>query len=556
MYRTPLFRLVQRSLRLAHHSLHSERSVAEIADLARLPKPAVSGAGRLLEPGAKSLSRRRFVALSSTAATALAVDGCLPRRVASSVARQRPVVIVGAGIAGLTAGLRLRQAGMPVSIHEAQNRVGGRMYSLRDGMADGQVIELGGELIDTDHSAIRRLAAELGIPLDDLSLDDPSLTSDVWYFDGVRRSDGEVMEAFRPLALRIDTARATFPEDEITHDAPGGTGALDRQTLAGWLDEADIRGWLRKLIDVAYTTEYGLEPGDQSALNLLTMIGTDPDSFDIFGESDERFHVQGGNDRITTAVADRLDDAIHPGHVLEAVTRRADGTYRCTFRRGASTLDVDADQVILALPFTMLRQLRLDVELPAVKRRAIDELGYGTNAKLMVGFSERVWRTRHGANGSSLTDLPYQLTWETSRLQGGASGVLTNFTGGRHGMELGSGTPEAQAALMVGQLEQIFPGASAAHSGQRAVRFHWPTFPWTQGSYASYRPGQWTELRGAEGESVDRLHFAGEHCSLPAQGFMEGGCETGEAAARAVLAAAGMRSASRRDALRTLVGAA
>jgi monoamine oxidase len=559
MSRTPLFRLVQRSLRLARHSLHSPQSVAEIADRAR--RPASLPGDRAVSDGVggaslASLSRRRFVTLSAGAAAAIAVEGCLPPAVARSTGSRRPVVIVGAGIAGLTAGLRLRQAGMPVRIYDAQDRVGGRMYSLRDGMADGQVIELGGELIDSNHTRIRALAGELGIPLDDLALDDPALSREIWYFGGVRRSDAEVIEAFRPLAARIERARAAFPDDEITYRAPGGTTAVDRQTLADWLDDADVRGWLRTLIDVAYTTEYGLEPGDQSALNLLTMIGTGPDSFDVFGESDERFHVRGGNDRITTAVAEMLDDAIHTGHVLEAVGRRADGVYLCTFRRDAGTVEVEADQVILALPFTLLRTVSLDVDLPEPKRRAIAELGYGTNAKLMVGFGERVWRTRHGANGSSLTDLPYQLTWETSRLQGGASGVLTNFTGGRHGIELGAGTAGDQAARLLGDLERVFPGAAAAHAGQRAVRFHWPTFPWTLGSYASYHPGQWTALRGAEGESVDRLHFAGEHCSLPAQGFMEGGCETGEAAARAVLAAAGMRSASRRTALRALAGVA
>jgi monoamine oxidase len=131
----------------------------------------------------------------------------------------------------------------------------------------------------------------------------------------------------------------------------------------------------------------------------------------------------------------------------------------------------------------------MDLELPAVKRRAIQELGYGTNAKLMIGFSERIWRTQYGSNGSTLTDLPYQLTWETSREQPGRPGILTNFTGGTHGIELGRGTPAEQAALTVSQLEQIFPGISALRTGMKEARFHWPSHPWTLGSYASYLPG-------------------------------------------------------------------
>jgi monoamine oxidase len=286
------------------------------------------------------------------------------------------------------------------------------------------------------------------------------------------------------------------------------------------------------------------------------MIGTDVDEgFHIFGESDERFHVRGGNDLVTSALGARVDDAIEPGHVLEAVSARADGSLVCTFRVGTATVDVPADQVLLAIPFTLLRDVRLDVPLPAAKRRAITELGYGTNAKLMVGFGERVWRTRHQANGSSLTDLPYQLTWETSRLQAGTAGVLTNFTGGRHGIEIGAGSPEEQAALLLRDLERVFPGVTAAHAGMPAVRFHWPSHRWTRGSYASYLPGQWTAFRGAEGEAVGQLHFAGEHCSLEAQGFMEGGCETGERAAREILAARGLSStgATRREEPRRLL---
>jgi len=89
---------------------------------------------------------------------------------------------------------------------------------------------------------------------------------------------------------------------------------------------------------------------------------------------------------------------------------------------------------------------------------------------------------------------------------------------------------------MVADLDRIFSGSRAAHDGMKAVRFQWPSFPWTLGSYAGYLPGQWTSIRGAEGEPVGRLFFAGEHCSLASQGFMNGGCETGEAAAREILA--------------------
>ncbi|MFN2442616.1 MAG: flavin monoamine oxidase family protein [Thermoanaerobaculia bacterium] len=160
----------------------------------------------------------------------------------------------------------------------------------------------------------------------------------------------------------------------------------------------------------------------------------------------------------------------------------------------------------------------------------------------MVGFDQRPWRSRHGSNGSVLTDLPFQLTWETSRLQPGRAGVLTNFTGGRHGVELGEGSDAEQARLLVRDLDHVYPGIAATREGMTEVRFHWPSFRFARGSYASYKPGQWTAFRGVEGERVGNLFFAGEHCSLDAQGFMEGGCETGAAAAAQILGDLGIQN--------------
>ena len=522
MSRTPLFRFLRRSLRLAQCSLRSGMAPGEVVDGSR--ERAV-------------LNRRELLTAAASAAAVTAYAGCAPARLLTRRPPDAGVLVFGAGIAGLTAAYRLEQRGVRVRLFEAANRIGGRMFSLRDHFADGQVAELGGELIDTGHGAIRGLAGELGIPLDDFAGEDAAVDRDVWFVDGRRIPEREVVEAFRPLAARIAADLATLRGDgDVTFRSPNGGDRFDFTPLARYLDEAGVTGWLRKLLDVAYTAEYGLETDRQSSLNLLLLIAPEPDPFRIFGESDERFHVRGGNDRIPRALADRLEGSIETGAALEAIRSAADGRLVCTYRRAGASREVTAEHVLLAIPFTMLRTVDIAVDLPAVKRRAIRELGYGTNAKLMVGFSERVWRTRHRSNGSVVTDLPFQSSWETSRLQPGQSGILTNFAGGNHGLELGKGTAAEQAARFVADLERIFPGAAEHRRGMTEARFHWPSYPFTRGSYSCYLPGQWTALRGVEGERVGNLHFAGEHCSLEAPGFMEGGCETGEAAAREILA--------------------
>lgn len=517
MARSPLFRLVRHALRLADLSTRSGIPVDELIERAR----------------AERLTRRAFLRGAATAAAALPLSGGLVGR-ALAAPGGAEVAIVGGGIAGLTAAWRLREAGIPCRIFEAQNRSGGRMFSLRGHFAGGQSCELGGELIDTGHARIRALAEELGLLLDDLSVEEPDIRVETFHFGGQLRSEAEIVAAFGPVAERIRADMEPVSDDDLGAGGQGRARELDLLSVRGWFDRAGVSGWLRSLLDVGYTTEFGLETDEQSALNLLTMIGTEPDSFRIFGESDERFRVKGGNDWIVRGLAERLADSITLNSRLEALRTGPDGRFVLSLRGAGGSREVHATHVVLALPFTLLRQVRLDLELPPPKRLAIDTLGYGTNAKLMIGYSERVWRRRHGAGGSLLTDRPLQLAWETSRAQPGAEGILTNFTGGRHGVEIGQGSAAAQAEQFTRDLEPIFPGVTAARSGMTETRFHWPSFPWTLGSYASYRVGQWTTIGGLEGAPVGRLYFAGEHCSVEAQGFMEGGCETGEAAAAAI----------------------
>ncbi|GAA5004103.1 FAD-dependent oxidoreductase [Pseudoluteimonas lycopersici] len=533
MGRTPLYHLLQRAARIARASLHAPQPLDELLDLAH---------ERRID-----ITRRRLLQGGSAA---LVLAGCktMPNPMQP---KGEEVAIVGAGIAGLTAAWRLRQQGVRVRVYEAQNRIGGRMFSLANHFPDGQVVELGGELIDTSHVRLRALAGELGLPLDDLLEGDTDC--DTWYFDGRAIGEEEIVRAFVPVAAAIERDLAAAGDGDYDYrDQNPAFRELDSISITQWFDRNGVSGWLRKLLDVAYTTEMGLECGEQSALNFLTFIGTDADAFKVFGESDERSHVRGGNDLVPKTLAARMDDAIETGHALEAVRSDGDG-FALALRSGAATREVRARQVVLALPFTLLRKVRIAVDMPEAKRRSIAELGYGTNAKLMIGFDHRPWRD-HGANGASMSDLAFQTTWETSRKQPGSAGILTNFTGGRHGVELGTGSAADQAARAVADLERVFPGVAAARSGAREVRMHWPTHPWTQGSYACFQPGQWSALRGAIGESVGGLHFAGEHCALETQGFMEGGCESGEIAAAAVGARLGLaqvlriRSRSRRSA--------
>jgi len=441
------------------------------------------------------------------------------------------IAIIGAGTAGLHAAYQLRMHGVDARVYEASGRTGGRMFTM-GGFADGQIAELGGELVDTAHTTIMALAAHFGIALDDLHAEEQAnaLASDTFRMGGAVLKEADLVAAFTPVAAKMDAAVTAADADDAEF------ARIDALSIDQWLaQEAGLAAndVFRRLLELAYVGEYGLEVAEQSAWNLIYLMNyAMPDPFEIFGESDETYHLHAGSQSIPDALAAAVGaDAIELERALAAVAPAGE-RFALHFETGD---DVIADHVIFALPFTKLREVDLSsVPLPADKRQVIDELGYGTNAKLMLSYTSRVWRT-HGAGGTAITDEgELQATWDTSRGQAGQSGLLTNFVGGARGIAIGLGTAEDRAQEIEPWVEALFPGAAAAYRASSAVRQHWPSAPFHKGSYACYKPGQWS-FSGTEGTRVGRLHFCGEHTSVDFQGYMEGAAETGARAASEVL---------------------
>jgi len=518
MARTPLFSSLRRSLLLAIAAKKNGRPAVEHAEIERARFAA---------------SRRSFLERSAMIAGGAVIASTLPwlSGCDSSAAKKADIAIIGAGMAGLLCAYRLEKAKRRVTVFEAQSRVGGRMWTARDAMPGGQLVELGGELIDTDHATMRDLAAGLSIALDDFEVVDSGVTKEVFHFGGRLLTEREVLDAWGPIA----SIMAADVTDADNNDLAFAN--FDGKSIADYLDGlSGLDPVLRSLIDVAYTGEYGLEIDQQSAMNLLWLVESDnADAFAIFGTSDERFHARVGSDAFPSGLASRLQGPIEVDHRLTAVTTLSDGRYTLTFAVGGGTVERTFDHVVLTLPWTVLRDVTFSPALPAERAEMISELGYGTNAKLMLGFGSRPWRTVHGASGSGFSDNGLQTLWETSRGQGGAQGIMTLFKGGNGGVAAGVGTPEELAIASLSGLDAIFPGTAAAYTAGSAVRMHWPSFEFSKGSYACFKPGQagWSELIGAR---YKNLHFAGEHTSVDFQGYMEGAAESGLRAADEILA--------------------
>ncbi|HEX8426854.1 flavin monoamine oxidase family protein [Hymenobacter sp.] len=528
--RTPLLRALQQAFGLAVAANEPGAPTAEqLADMAT------------------SQSRRDFLANTARLSLLVGAGGLLTACETEVVAPTLPstqatfevkgpqprIVIVGAGMAGLNCAYQLRKAGLRADIYEASSRTGGRIYTAANLMANGLTTELGGEFIDSGHRDMLQLIREFSLPLYDVEAPSETvLRKDAYFFGGQQYTVAQVIQAFQPYARQVTADVRTLP-NTITYDRLTPAAArFDQLSIAQYFDSLGMSGLIRELLDVAYLTEYGLEVTEQSAINFLWLFSSDTHkgTFDIFGESDERYKIQGGNQRLIDALAQQLPGQIRLSYKLTQISQNAAREYVLTFESApGQTLDVVADYVVLTIPFTVLRKVSLQVPLPSWKTNAIQNLGYGTNAKLFLGFNGRPWRT-NGYTGYIFSDQPVQSGWDSGQLQPTTQSAYTVYLGGREGLRVGVGTPDSQVSRYLPVLEAAWPAARGQYNG-RVERMHWPTHPYTLASYACYRPGQFSTIAGAERKPVGNLFFAGEHCSAWYQGYMNGAAETGRLAA-------------------------
>jgi monoamine oxidase len=305
-----------------------------------------------------------------------------------------------------------------------------------------------------------------------------------------------------------------------------------------------------QLLDVAYTTEFGADTVEQSALDLLYTLSGSDRSFQVYGASDERYHIQGGNQKLPEAMAAHLVAAgvrVQTGTRLAALRETPDGRYRLSLEKGVSSTEVVADFVVLALPFAVLRTLDCSgAGFDGLKQKAIHNLGRGRSAKLQLQFTKRLWN-EHGpwgcSTGTTFTSCGYQNTWEPTRSQRGDGGILNNFTGGTHVeqlttkkvfLQMPSSTLHEDAKSFLQAANSVFPGLPRLWNSKATISIPhlWPLF---NCSYSYWRVGQYQSIAGYERIRQKNVLFAGEHTSVEFQGYMEGAAKEGLRAAQKIL---------------------
>lgn len=503
---------------------------------------------------AKEVERRRFLQM---AGAGLALAACSPRRMtsdqdsfalSSSKDQNLRIVVLGAGFAGLSAAHYLRLAGLSCELYEARDRVGGRVVTKNGFNKDGMFIELGAEFVDTVHADLIGLASELGVEVQEYIQPISGLSEEVFFFDRKVMDPEGFLGEFKKFAEMVlaDTRSIrkgqTLLLPSLGQPGPADAAWLDQISLAEYLQRKKIQGISAdfiELIDLTYLGMMGLETDRQSVYNLLTLMDPWGKEIALYGDSDESKRILGGNSRLVRALANSVEKH-SPIHLEHALTRvKDDGAgFTLEFSRGGkSTKEVRADVLIVTIPMPILRKVQglENLSLSPAKKAAIRSLGYATNAKFTIGFTERVWR-----NKGNLVPPNYGTVWsngqfpemrDSSNNQQGIHGIILNYLGGKTGEVI----PASLKEKTIQHLETMYPNIRAFHDGNLNLQ-HWTSDPYAGGSYICPTPGHYKTMGGFENpvELGGRMVFAGDSFSAEFGGYMNGAIQTGKRAAQLV----------------------
>jgi monoamine oxidase len=440
------------------------------------------------------------------------------------------VVVIGAGLAGLTAARGLTAAGASVVVLEARDRVGGRV--LNHELGDGKVVEVGGQWIGPTQDRLAALARELRVDTFPTHGEGENV---IEYRGRLRRYRGAIPRINPAVLLDVERAQRRLNRlaRKVPLDAPWEApraARLDGQTAATWLRRNLVTSGGRMLLELGIEAVWAAQPEDLSLLHLLFYIHS-AGSLELLFETEggaQQDRFAGGSQLIALRMAEELGERV----VLGAPVRRIE--------HGAGGVSVHADgalargrRALLAIAPTLAGRIAYDPPLSGLRDQLTQRMPMGTVVKCMAVYAEPFWRAE-GLSGQGTSDTgPVKVTSDNSPPDG-TPGVLLGFLEGRHARELGRAAEGERRAAVLDSFARLF-GPRAA-GPEAYVEKLWAEEEFTRGCYGCHMPtGAWTSYGRALRPPIGPLHWAGAEYASVWNGYMDGAVRSGEENARELL---------------------
>jgi monoamine oxidase len=442
----------------------------------------------------------------------------------------RRVVVIGAGLAGLAAAYELKKAGVGVTVLEARGRPGGRVLTLRDPFADGLYAELGAEYVDASDEFDHRYCKEFGLKVMTAKLYDAIFVrGQKFKMDAFKKSGQKLpYEGVKPGVLFGQEAQyITRLLDQIQdpEKLPPEIMQLDNLSVAELLLKEGAPQDILALYTYLNATEETARPEEMSALSVirsnLHRSG--------FTEQQNEGRILGGNDQLPNGFARALSNNILYNRPVRKIEHDSNGAILWFEEMGGKVQSMRAEHVLIAIPFTVLRDIEIKPAFSDAKMKCIKTLRYGHGMKIAMQFRTRFWDESNSLGQRIFTDTHLRRIYHMSVDQPGPRGVLMSFTSAADAEYLGRMSEEERLQVALQEVKKIWPDAGSYW--ETGISKYWNQDPWTKGSYSFTGVGQDRDYLELAMKSQERVHFAGEHTSK-FRASMNGAIESGVRAAK------------------------